>query len=53
MITSPKIRHQNDVTILLNPDFRPFSFELKKIRFFEINFDQGFKSSVTSDTENI
>jgi len=28
---------------VLNSNFRPFSFELKKIRFFEINFDLGFR----------
>jgi len=28
---------------VLNPNFRPFSFELKKIRFFEINFGLGFR----------
>jgi len=28
---------------ILNPNFRPFSFELKKIRFFEINFALGFR----------
>jgi len=33
---------------VLNPNFRPFSFELKKIRFFKINFfkinfDLGFR----------
>jgi len=28
---------------VLNPNFRPFSFELKKIRFFKINFDFGFR----------
>jgi len=28
---------------VFNPNFRPFSFELKKLRFFEINFELGFK----------
>jgi len=28
---------------VLNPNFRPVSFELKKYRFFEINFDLGFR----------
>jgi len=28
---------------VLNPNFRPFSFELKKIRFFEVNFDLDFR----------
>jgi len=28
---------------VLNPNFRPFSFELKKIGLFEINFDLGFR----------
>jgi len=28
---------------VLNPNFRPFSFKLKKLRFFEINFDLGFR----------
>jgi len=28
---------------VLNPKFRPFSFELKKIRFFEINLDLCFR----------
>jgi len=27
---------------VLNPNFQPFSFKLKKIRFFELNFDLGF-----------
>jgi len=26
---------------VLNPNFLPFSFELKKLRFFEINFELG------------
>jgi len=28
---------------VLNPNFRPFNFELKKNGFFGINFDLGFK----------
>jgi len=28
---------------VLNFNFRPFSFELRKIRFFVINFDLGFR----------
>jgi len=28
---------------VLNPNFRLFSFEFKKIRLFEIYFDQGFR----------
>jgi len=32
-----------DVKGILNPNFRPFSFELKKKRFFKMNFDLGFK----------
>jgi len=29
---------------VLNPNFRPISFKLKKkIRFFEMNFDLGFR----------
>jgi len=28
---------------VLNPNFQTFRFELKKIRFFEINFDLGFR----------
>jgi len=28
---------------VLNPNFRTFSFKLKKIRFFEINFDLDFR----------
>jgi len=28
---------------VLDPNFRLFCFKLKKIRFFEINFDLGFK----------
>jgi len=28
---------------VLNSNFRPFSLELKKIRFFKINFDLGFR----------
>jgi len=28
---------------VLNPNFRPISFELKKIRLLEINFDLGFR----------
>jgi len=27
----------------LNPNFQPFSFELRKNRFFEMNFDLGFR----------
>jgi len=30
---------------VLNPNFRPFSFELKKLRFFKINWN-GFKVTV-------
>jgi len=28
---------------VLNLNFRPFSFELKKKRFLKINFDLGFR----------
>jgi len=28
---------------VLNPNFRPFSYELKKIRLFEMNYDLGFR----------
>jgi len=28
---------------VLNPNFRPFSFELQKNRFFKINFYLGFR----------
>jgi len=35
--------HGLGVKGVLNPNFRPFSFELKKNRFFEINFDLGFR----------
>jgi len=33
---------------VLNPNFQPFSFELRKIRFYKIYFDLEFQSSVTS-----
>jgi len=39
--------------MVLNPNFRTFSFELKKIRLFKIKFDLDFKSSMTSDSEDI
>jgi len=38
---------------VLNPNFWPFSFEMRKIRYFKINFELGCKSSVTSETEDI
>jgi len=28
---------------VLDPNFRPFSFELKKIKLFKISFELGFK----------
>jgi len=36
---------------VLNTNFRSFSLNLKKIRFFKIYFDQGLQSSVTSENE--
>jgi len=38
---------------VLNPNFRSFSFELNKKYIFKMNFDLGFKSSVTSETKGI
>jgi len=38
---------------VLNPNFRPCSFELKKVRFFKMNFDLGFRVLLTSETEDI
>jgi len=35
--------YSNHFKGVLNPNFLPFSFELKKNRFFEINFDLGFR----------
>jgi len=32
-----------DIKGALNPNFRSFSFELNKNRFFKINFDLGFR----------
>jgi len=37
----------------VNSYFLPFSFELKKIRFFKINFDLGVLEPATSETEDI
>jgi len=34
---------KNNLKGVLNPNFRPFSIELKKIRFFKINFYLGFR----------
>jgi len=38
---------------VLNPNFRPCSFEFNKNRLFKMKFDLSFKSSVTSKTEDI
>jgi len=37
---------------VLNPNFPPFSFELKKLDFLN-KFDLGFKSFTTLKTEDI
>jgi len=38
---------------VLNPNFQPFSFELKKKKIFWNKFWSRFQSSVTSNTEDI
>jgi len=33
----------NNLKGVLNPNYRPFSFKMKKFRFFTINFNLGFR----------
>jgi len=43
---------QRSLKGVLNPNFRPYNFELNKNRFFKMNFDLGFKV-LTSETEDV